>query len=146
MHFAKRTWGPMSELKSNTEIKMGSDRSFGIVFAVVFFIIGIFPILRGEVRWWALAISGILLAIAFLRADLLNFLNKLWFRFGLFLNRFLSPLIMGLMFCLTVVPIGLYFRLRRRDLLRQKIDPDVTSYWINVSDEHRSQSSMRNQF
>lgn len=136
----------MSELKSNTEIKMGSDRSFGIVFAVVFFIIGIFPILRGEVRWWALAIAAVLLIIAFSRADLLGPLNKRWFRFGLFLNRFLSPVIMGLMFCLTVVPIGLYFRLRQRDLLRQKIDPDVDSYWIAVSNEHRSQSSMRNQF
>ena len=136
----------MSELKSNTEIKIGSDRSFGIVFAVVFFVIGIFPILRGEVRWWALAIAAALLAIAFLRADLLSPLNRLWFRFGLFLNRFLSPLIMGLMFCLTVVPIGLYFRLRQRDLLKQKIDPDAETYWITVSDEHRSQSSMRNQF
>lgn len=136
----------MSELKSNTEIKIGSDRSFGIVFAVVFFIIGIFPILRGEVRWWALAIAAVLLAIAFSRADLLSPLNKLWFRFGLFLNRFLSPVIMGLMFFLTVVPIGLYFRLRQRDLLRQKIDPDVESYWIAVSDEHRAQSSMRDQF
>ncbi len=139
-------WGQMSELKSNTEIKMGSDRSFGIVFAVVFFIVGIFPIFRGELRWWALAIAAILLGISLLRAELLNPLNRLWFRFGLLLNRFISPIIMGLMFCLTVVPIGLYFRLRKRDLLRQKIDPDVDSYWITVSDERRKQTSMRDQF
>lgn len=136
----------MSDLKSNTEIRMGSDRSFGIVFAVVFAIIGLLPLLRGDVRWWALAVAAVFLGVALVRAEWLRPLNKLWFRFGLLLNRVLAPLIMGLMFLITVVPIGLVFRLLRRDLLRQKFDPDAASYWIEVTDEHRAQSSMRNQF
>ena len=89
----------MSEHKQNTEIKLGSDRSFGIVFAVVFALIASYPFYWGKTpHWWALAIAVGFLAVAVLRPSALRPLNLLWFRFGLLLNKIVSPVVMGLLF------------------------------------------------
>lgn len=136
----------MSDFKENTEVRMGSDRAFGFVFAAVFAIIGLYPLLRGDVRWWALVVAALFLLVALVRPETLHPLNRLWFRFGLLLNRIVSPIIMGLVFVLAVVPTGLIMRLRNRDLLRQRFDPDARSYWIEVDEDLRAKSSMRNQF
>ena len=136
----------MSEYKSNSEIRMGSERSFGIVFCVVFAIVGLFPLWGGgEPRIWALLVSGAFLAIGFLAPWLLRPLNRLWFLFGLLLNRIVSPVVMGILFFLTVTPVGLLRRLFNRDPLNQNIDPDAASYWI-PADRNDSTSSMRKQF
>jgi uncharacterized membrane protein len=137
----------MSEFETNTEIKIGSERSFGIVFAIVFAIIGLFPLLWGQgPRLWSLAIAAVFLGLAFLRPTILTVPNRLWFRFGLLLNKIVSPIVMGLIFVLTVIPTGLIMRAMGKDLLRQKMDPAADSYWITPDPEHRRTASMKNQF
>jgi predicted membrane metal-binding protein len=136
----------VSEFKENTEVRVGSDRSFGIVFAVVFAIIGLYPLFHGNVRWWALAVAAVFLVLAFVSPAVLHPLNMLWFRFGMLLNKIVSPIVMGIIFVVAIVPFGLFFRLRKRDPLRKKFEPEAATYWIPVDEEIRAQSSMRNQF
>jgi hypothetical protein len=137
----------VSELETNTEIKIGSEKSFGIVFSIVFAIIGLLPLLGdGGVRLWALGISVIFLGLAFMKPSVLTVPNRLWFRFGLLLNKIVSPVVMGLIFVLTVIPTGLVLRARGKDPLRKKMDPEAQTYWITPEEGHHRSSSMKNQF
>ena len=125
------------------DIKIGSNRSFGIVFFVVFFLISIYPLLNDEnVRLWSLILSFLFLCLGFLNSKLLTPLNKLWFKFGLLLGRIISPVIMGLIFFFVVTPIGLVMRMFKKDLLNLKFNKNKT-YWINKTGP---KSKMKNQF
>ena len=125
------------------DIKIGSNRSFGVVFFIVFFSISIYPLLKdGNIRLWSLIISIIFLFLGLLNSNLLSPLNKLWFKFGLLLGKIVSPLIMGLIFFLVVTPIGIFMRLLKKDLLNLKFSK-INTYWINKSDP---KSKMKNQF
>ena len=127
----------------SNDIKIGSNRSFGIVFFIVFLLISIYPLLSGEnVRLWSLAIATIFFILGIINSSLLSPLNKIWFKFGLLLGRFISPLIMGLIFFLVVTPIALLMKLLKKDLLNLKYSKDNT-YWIVKSGP---KSKMKNQF
>ena len=90
------------------DIKIGSNRSFGIVFFVVFLIIATYPLINGdELRLWSLIISIVFLFLGLVNSKILNPLNKVWFKFGIFLGKIISPLVMGIIFFLVVTPIGL---------------------------------------
>ena len=129
-------------MKQN-DIKIGSNKSFGIVFFIVFLIISIYPILNNEnVRIWALIISFIFLILGLLNSKLLNPLNKIWFKFGLFLGKIISPFVMGVIFFCVVTPIGLLMKLLKKDLLNLKFNKN-NSYWINKTGP---KSKMKNQF
>ena len=137
----------MSELQGNTTVKMGSERGFGIVFAIVFLIIALFPLLGdGGVRLWSVGVAAVFGGLAFLAPKFLAPLNRLWFRFGMLLSRIVSPIVMGILFFVTVTPTGLIMRARGKDLLRQKLDPDAETYWIEIDPEMAAQSSMKKQF
>jgi saxitoxin biosynthesis operon SxtJ-like protein len=142
-------------LAHDHDVKMGSDRGFGLVFAVVFGLIGVWPALTlgwaprfdpAALRMWSLAVCGVFLAAALLRPDLLHPLNRLWFAFGLLLGKIVAPVVMGLLFVLAVVPTALVMRLRGHDLLRLKIDRNSKSYWIMRDPPGPAGDSMRNQF
>ena len=125
------------------EIKLGSNRSFGIVFFIVFLLIAIFPLLnQEEIRIWSLIISILFLILGLLNSKILTPLNKLWFRFGLFLGKIISPIIMGVIFFLVVTPTGLIMRLLGRDVLNLKYNKNQ-SYWI---EKNGPKSKMKNQF
>jgi len=125
------------------DIKIGSNRSFGIVFFVVFLLIGFWPILSGnELRIWSILISLIFLILGILNSKVLTPLNKAWFRFGVFLGNFVSPIIMGIIFFLVVTPIGLLMKLLGKDLINLKKNNEKT-YWIR---RNKIKSSMKNQF
>ncbi len=129
------------------EIKSGSNRAFGVVFAVVFAIIGLFPLLGdGAVRVWAVAISLVFLALALAAPRLLKPLNRLWFRFGMLLNMIVTPLVMALLFFVTVTPIALAMRLVGKDPLRLRFDPAAESYWIRRQPPGPDPETMRHQF
>ena len=124
-------------------IKIGSNRSFGIVFFVVFLLIAIYPSLSGEsVRLWSLAIATIFFILGVINSSLLSPLNKIWFKFGLLLGKFISPLVMGLIFFLVVTPIALFMKLLKKDVLNLKFNKDNT-YWVVKSGP---KSKMKNQF
>ena len=125
------------------EIKLGSNRSFGIVFFVVFLLISLYPLLNDEyIKIWSLVISLIFLILGLLNSKFLTPLNKIWFKFGLFLGKLISPLIMGIIFFLVVTPIGLLMRMIGKDLLNLKFNTNK-SYWI---EKDGVKSKMKNQF
>jgi cytochrome c oxidase subunit IV len=126
------------------EIKLGSNRSFGIVFFIVFVLIAIYPLKnQEEVRLWSLIISFLFLFLGLLNSKILTPLNKLWFRFGLFLGKIISPIIMVVIFFLVVTPIGLLMRLFGKDVLNLKLNKKKSSYWIAKAGP---KSKMSNQF
>ena len=125
------------------EIKISSNRSFGIVFFVLFAAIALWPLLNdGNIRIWSLILSCIFLILGFLNSKILTPLNKLWFKFGLLLGRIVSPIIMGIIFFLVVTPIGFIMRIIGKDLLNLKFNKDK-SYWIEKTGP---KSKMKNQF
>ena len=126
------------------EIKLGSNRSFGIVFFIVFVLIATYPLLnQGEIRIWSLIISFLFLFLGLLNSKILTPLNKLWFRFGLFLGKMISPIIMGVIFFLVVTPIGFLMRFFGKDVLNLKLNKKKNSYWI---EKDGPKSKMKNQF
>jgi len=126
------------------EIKLGSNKSFGIVFFIVFLLIAIYPLInQGEIRIWSLIISFLFLFFGLLNSKILTPLNKLWFRFGLFLGKIISPIIMGVIFFLVVTPIGLLMRFFGKDVLNLKLNKKKSSYWI---EKVGPKSKMKNQF
>ena len=125
------------------QIKLPSNRNFGIVFSIVFLIISIWPLLsQNDIRIWSLIISGIFLVLGLINSKILNPLNKLWFKFGIFLGKVISPIIMGIIFFFVVTPIGLIMRIFGKDVLNLKFSKNKT-YWIEKSGP---KSKMKNQF
>mgnify|MGYP001372601424 CR=1 FL=1 len=128
---------------NQNDIKIGSNRSFGITFFIVFLIISLYPLLNSEsIRAWSLIISSIFLVLGFFNSKLLTPLNKIWFKFGLFLGKIVSPIVMGIIFFFVVTPIALLMKILQKDLLNLKFNKNNT-YWIKKSDP---KSKMKNQF
>ena len=124
-------------------VKMGTNKSFGIVFFIVFLLIAIWPLLSSnEIRIWSLVISFIFLILGIFNSKILTPLNKLWMKFGLFLGGIISPIIMGIIYFAVVTPTGLIMRILGKDLLMLKKN-DKETYWIEKNDP---KSSMKNQF
>ena len=124
-------------------IKISSNRSFGIVFFLVFLLIALYPLTYSEeIRIWSAIISLIFLALGLFNSKILTPLNKLWFKFGIFLGKIISPIIMGIIFFLVVTPIGLLMRLLGKDLINLKYNNNK-SYWI---EKNGPKSKMKNQF
>ena len=125
------------------DIKISSNRSFGIVFFIVFLLIALYPLsYNGEIRAWSVIISFIFLVLGLLNSKILTPLNKLWFKFGIFLGKIISPIIMGIIFFLVVTPTGLIMRLLGKDVLNLKYNKNQ-SYWI---EKNGPKSKMKNQF
>ena len=125
------------------EIKITSNKSFGIVFFIVFLLIAIYPLINGDiVRYWSLIISLIFLILSFLNSKLLTPLNKIWIKFGNQLGKIISKFLIGFLFFCVVTPIGLIIRIFEKDLLNLKFNNDK-SYWIEKTEPKRK---MKNQF
>ena len=135
------------DLDRTQEVKLGSERGFGFVFAVVFALVGAWPLTGdGPPRWWSLAVAGVFVALALAAPRALAPLNRLWFRFGLLLHRVINPLVMGLLFYVAVTPTGLIMRLLGKDLLGRRFDPEAETYWISREPPGPEPGSMKNQF
>ena len=130
-------------MRSKPEIKISSNRSFGLVFFIVFLIIGFWPLKSGgDFRLWSIFISLIFLFLGSINSKLLNPLNKLWHKFGIFLGNFISPIMMGIVFFLVVTPTALLMKLFGKDILNIKKNKSK-SYWIEKSGP---KSKMKYQF
>ena len=126
-----------------SDIKIGSNKSFGIVFFIFFLLVSIYPLVNDEnIRLWSLVLSIIFLILGISNSKILTPMNKLWFKLGIFLGKIISPLIMGLIFFVVVTPIGLIMRLLKKDILALKYS-EQKSYWIEKTGP---KSKMKNQF
>tara|TARA_B100001013_G_C24328067_1_gene331450 strand:+ start:166 stop:561 length:396 start_codon:yes stop_codon:yes gene_type:complete len=128
----------------NSNLKISSNRSFGLLFCVVFLIIGLWPLKSGEdFMIWPLIISTIFLVLGILNSKLLYPLNRLWFRFGLLLGSIVSPIVMGLIYFIVLAPMGIFMRLLGKDLLKTRKIKKASTYWIKPNKQN---SSMKKQF
>ena len=125
------------------DLKISSNRSFGIVFFIVFILIAFYPLInQEEIRIWSVLISLLFLILGIINSKILTPLNKVWFKFGIFLGKIISPIVMGLIFFLVVTPIAFLMRMLKKDLLNLKFSKN-NSYWIEKTDP---KSTMKNQF
>jgi hypothetical protein len=134
----------LSEHKQHIEVERGSEKIFGLVFAVVFFLVGLYPLVNNkDILLWHLITALIFLLLAYVAPKILSVPNKLWFKLGLALGAIVAPVVMALVYFTTVVPTGLIMRLMGKDLLRKKLDKSAQSYWIERSEP---MGSMKDQF
>ena len=134
----------MSEKISYIQTEQSSEKSFGVVFSIVFLIVALYPLVTSaDPRIWALVISITFFLLAFLAPKILILPNKLWFKFGILLGSFIAPIVMAFVYFFTVLPTGLIMRLLGKDLLKQKLDKTAKSYWI---ERKEPMGSMKNQF
>ena len=127
----------------NNNIKIGTNKSFGIVFFIFFLIVTIFPLFKdGNIRIWSLIIAIIFLILGLLNSKILTPLNKIWFKLGILLGSFVSPIVMGVVFFVIVTPTSLIMKVLGKNLLNLKRDNKRT-YWIERS---KIKSKMKNQF
>ena len=120
-----------------------TNRSFGIVFFIVFLIISLWPLLNNDqIRYWALFVSILFLLLGIINSKVLTPLNKIWFKFGILLGKIVSPLVLAIIFFLVVTPTGLIMRMLGKDLLNLKKNKNKT-YWIK---KENNLSNMKNQF
>ena len=125
-------------------VKIPSNRSFGLLFFIVFLVISLWPLKSQEdLRLWAFILSSIFLVLGILNSKFLTPLNKLWLKFGFFLGSIVSPVLMGVVFFLVITPVGLFMRFLGKDLLRISKSEFVSTYWIS---REKQNSTMKKQF
>ena len=131
-------------MKEKNKIKMGSNRSFGLVFFIVLMIIGLWPLKNnGDLNLYIVLLSMPFLILGLLNSKLLNPLNLLWFKFGMLLGSIVAPIVMGVVFFLIVTPTGLIMKMFGKKMLDNAFDKSKKSYWIN---RDKQAHSMRKQF
>jgi hypothetical protein len=124
-------------------IKIGSNKSFGIVFFVFFLLVGIFPLFsNGNIRTWSIILSIVFLILGLLSSSILSPLNKIWFKFGILLGNIVSPVVLGIVFFIIVTPTSLIMKILGKDILGLKKSIKKT-YWI---EKIETKSKMKNQF
>ena len=123
-------------------IKKKSNATFGILFFIFFLIIGLYPLISGGItRVWSIVLSLVFLTITIIKPNLFTLLNKLWIKFGIFLGKIISPIVMGLVFFLVVTPVGIFLKILKKDVMGLK--RGGSSYWITREDKIQS---MKKQF
>jgi hypothetical protein len=132
---------------SHQEIETSSDRSFGLVFAVVFALLAGYFGWRGHGWWPALfAPAAAFLILALIRPTLLAWPNWLWTRLGLLLGAIVAPIVMGIIYFAVFTPMGLIARLVGKDFLRLRRDPAAPTYWLPRQDPQPTPERLRDQF
>ena len=127
----------------NKKVWMSSNRSFGLVFFAFFLIVGLWPIFQYEdIRIWSIIAAFIFLILGILDSKYLTPLNRFWMKFGLFLGKIISPIVMGIVFFLVVTPIGIIMKIFRKDLLNIKHNQNQ-SYWVHRKNKF---GTMKKQF
>jgi hypothetical protein len=134
-------------LRQASETAPGSDRSFGLVFAGAFLVLGLWPLLHAAApRLWMLAFAALFLAASLIRPRLLHPLNRAWTYFGALLQKVTSPIVLGLLFFIVVTPLALIMRLCGKDPLRRQFNADTGSYWLPRDQPTPDAETLRRQF
>ncbi len=127
----------------NNKISYSTNKSFGVLFFIVFLLFALWPVLKGnDLQVWFLIISLIFLILGLLNSKILTPFNIIWIKFGLLLGRIASPIVMGFIYFFVVTPTGVIMKIFGKDLLGLK-QSKKDSYWI---ERKKSSSSMKNQF
>tara|TARA_A100000164_G_scaffold300769_1_gene275787 strand:+ start:336 stop:716 length:381 start_codon:yes stop_codon:yes gene_type:complete len=122
----------------------GSNRGFGLLFSLVFFIIGLWPLLKSESpRVVFLIFSFTFLALGLINSKILTPLNKSWIKFGELLGGIIAPIIMAVVYFAVLTPISLLVRLTGKDLLKIKFSKKKNTYWIK---REKNIKTMKKQF
>ncbi len=134
-------------LVAHTESRGNQNRAFGIVFAIVFFAIGLWPLISGNSpRVWAIGTSSLFLVLAIAIPGSLGPLTKLWLRFGELLHVVMNPLVLGLIYLISVIPVGLLMRLLHKDPLHRRFEPSAKTYWVLRKPSEPQPDSLYRQF
>ena len=108
-----------------------SNRSFGVLFFVVFLALAFWPMLNnGAPNYYLILLSLIFLILGLINSKILSPLNKGWIKFGEILGKIIAPIVMAMVYFLILTPISLFVRLFGKDLIGMKFSNDVKSYWI----------------
>jgi hypothetical protein len=135
------------DLSRQQAVEQSSERAFGLTFAVVFLLIALYPLaFGGQPHLWAFAVAALFLLAGLFAAPLLRPLNRLWLKFGALLHSITSPIILGIMFFLVIMPIGLVMRLFGKDFLRLRLEPEAQTYWIKRDPPGPEKTSLDRQF
>lgn len=128
---------------NNKNLKISTNKSFAYVFAVVFIIIGIYPLLNNEdPRYWSLIVSLILLILGYKNSLILTPFNSIWFKFGLLLGSVFAPIIMSLVYFLVVYPTNLFLKVFKKNQMGIKYNGNIKTYWV----EAKNNNNMKDQF
>ena len=148
MSTTRRESGALADLTAHASApERGSERAFGVVFAILFLVIGAWPLLRGgNPRLWAFAVAAVFLLTALAAPKWLAPLNRVWMAFGLLLGRIVSPIMLFLVYVVAVVPTGLIMRLRGKDPLQRRFEPEAASYWVHRNPPGKPDETMGRQF
>ncbi|MEH6456393.1 MAG: SxtJ family membrane protein [Cocleimonas sp.] len=134
----------MSEFKNHTVVEVGSEKNFGVVFSILFICLASYFLYKGsETGWYFLIMSSALFIVSFTVPKLFYFPNLLWFKFGIALGALIAPVVMAFIYFAVITPIGLVLRLKGSDVLQQRLDPKLESYWIKRDE---ALGSMKKQF
>ena len=136
-----------TDVHRSQSAKIGSERAFGLVFAAVFLLVALWPLLdRASPRTWAIAVAAVFALCAWLSPNVLAPLNRIWFRFGELLHRIVSPVALGVIFFGVITPYALVMRLFRRDALLLHKRSARPSYWVRREPPGPPPNSFGNQF
>jgi len=129
-------------MENSINVKRKNNITFGILFFILFLIVGLYPLISNEpIRIWSIIVSLVFLIVTIIKPNLFTFLNKLWIKFGILLGKIISPIVMGLVFFFVVTPIGIFVKILKKDVMGLK--RGKSSYWIIRDDKIQS---MKKQF
>ena len=124
--------------------KKSSNKSFGILFFLVFLGLGLWPLTNdNSPNIYLIIISIIFLILGLLNSKLLSPLNSFWIKFGELLGKIIAPVVMAIIYFLILTPISLMVRLFGKDLLGLKFTKQIKTYWIK---RKKDLGSMNKQF
>ncbi|MAR94898.1 MAG: hypothetical protein CMD46_00815 [Gammaproteobacteria bacterium] len=127
----------------NIKITIGSEKSFGIVFAIIFMMIALYPLFfNSSINLTFFTFSVIFIILSFIFPSIFKYPNLIWFKFGKLLGLIISPIILSIVYLSVIMPIGIIFKIIRKDPLEKLFDPNQKTYWKDKI----SSSSMKDQF
>jgi len=137
----------IESFKEREKPVIGSERSFSLIFSIVFGIVAAWPLASGgRPRFWAFAVALVFLILGYAKPALLRSLNVAWFRLGLLVGAVMTPIVMAVLYLTTFLPTSLVLRFMGKDLLSLKREPDRPSYWVTREEPGPEQGTMSRQF
>jgi hypothetical protein len=139
--------GLLVSVRRKARLAGSSDRGFGLTVGGIFMLLGLWPLVHGfPPRWYFVGPAALLIIFGVIAPRVLAPLNHAWMRLGLMLHRVVAPVLMGIVFFGVILPTGVVMRLRGKDMLRLKLDPGATSYWIVRDPPGPAPDGLKNQF